>query len=66
MANEPPVSHAGGNKEVMLPVGLVTLDGSLSFDDHKITEYHWVRDSNSLSAGVSDKLVVFWWILVVS
>lgn len=50
------MANAGGNKEVQLPVGLVTLDGSQSTDDHKIAKYHWVRDPNSLVAGVSEQL----------
>ncbi|XP_052222214.1 dyslexia-associated protein KIAA0319-like protein isoform X2 [Dreissena polymorpha] len=51
VANEPPIARAGGNVEVQLPQGLVTLDGSKSSDDHKITRYHWVREAASLAAG---------------
>lgn len=49
--NEPPIARAGGDLTVQLPQMLVTLDGSRSSDDHKIMEYHWVRDPKSLSAG---------------
>ena len=52
VANEPPVANAGGNQEIQLPQLLVTLDGSRSSDDHKITDYLWVRDPKSLAAGV--------------
>lgn len=51
VANEPPVANAGGNHEIQLPQLLVTLDGSQSTDDHKITDYLWVRDPKSLAAG---------------
>ena len=42
-----------------MPRLLVTLDGSQSTDDHKITDYLWVRDPKSLAAGVSDKKKIF-------
>ena len=57
--NEAPVANAGGNQEIQLPQLLVTLDGSKSTDDHKITDYHWVRDPKSLAAGVSG-LTPYW------
>ncbi|XP_045183076.2 dyslexia-associated protein KIAA0319-like protein isoform X2 [Mercenaria mercenaria] len=49
--NEAPVADAGGDVVVQLPQMLVLLDGSKSSDDHKITEYNWVREPKSLSAG---------------
>ncbi|KAL4218544.1 hypothetical protein ACF0H5_023278 [Mactra antiquata] len=49
--NEAPVSNAGGDKVIQLPQSLITLDGSKSTDDHKITEYRWTRDPKSLVAG---------------
>ncbi|XP_025091552.1 dyslexia-associated protein KIAA0319-like protein [Pomacea canaliculata] len=49
--NHPPVARAGGDREVMLPVSLVTLDGSASSDDHGIASYAWQRDVHSLGAG---------------
>ena len=52
VANEPPVAQAGGDVVVQLPQLLVTLDGSKSTDDHKITDYRWTRDPKSLAAGV--------------
>lgn len=51
VANEPPDANAGGNHEIQLPQLLVTLDGSKSSDDHKITDYLWLRDPKSLAAG---------------
>ena len=52
VANEPPIANTGGNQEIQLPKLLVTLDGSKSTDDHKITDYLWERDPKSLAAGV--------------
>ncbi|XP_059152697.1 dyslexia-associated protein KIAA0319-like [Physella acuta] len=49
--NLQPKADAGGNKVVQLPVGLVTLDGSKSSDDHGIAKFTWKRDSKSLAAG---------------
>ncbi|CAG5134556.1 unnamed protein product, partial [Candidula unifasciata] len=46
-----PKANAGGNKVVQVPVTLVTLDGSKSYDDRGITKYLWQRDSKSLAAG---------------
>jgi predicted esterase len=44
--NKPPVASAGGNFNVQLPQGTVTLDGSLSYDpDGTITTYAWTKVS---------------------
>lgn len=48
------MARAGGDRVVMLPVSLVTLDGSASSDDHGIASYVWQRDVHSLGAGVSE------------
>jgi hypothetical protein len=45
-ANKPPVASAGGNFNVQLPQGTVTLDGSLSNDpDGTISTYAWTKVS---------------------
>nr|KAG5701483.1 hypothetical protein BaRGS_000879 [Batillaria attramentaria] len=49
--NHPPVAQAGGERVVLLPVSMVTLDGSASSDDHGIASYLWERDPHSLAAG---------------
>ncbi|MDH7462295.1 PKD domain-containing protein [Chitinophagaceae bacterium 26-R-25] len=44
--NKPPVASAGGNFNVQLPQGTVTLDGSLSYDpDGTISTYEWTKVS---------------------
>lgn len=50
--NKAPVSNAGGDRIVTLPVILVEIDGSKSMDDKKIVRYSWERDDKSLAAGV--------------
>ncbi|KAL5013231.1 hypothetical protein ScPMuIL_007501 [Solemya velum] len=49
--NNPPIANAGGDKTVVMPNKLVTLDGTKSTDDHGITKYFWKRDPRSLVAG---------------
>lgn len=39
--NQPPVSRAGPDKVIWLPVDTLTLDGSNSTDDQKILSYTW-------------------------
>ena len=51
--NKAPVADAGGDQSVNMPVSLVTLDGSKSTDDKRIVSYTWVKNVNSLAAGVS-------------
>lgn len=51
--NFAPKAHAGGDKVVVLPAWLVTLNGSRSTDDKAIVSYQWIRDEQSLAAGVS-------------
>lgn len=53
MPNKAPVSRAGGERLVTLPITLVEIDGSKSSDDKKIVRYNWERDAKSLAAGVS-------------
>ncbi|MDI3322283.1 PKD domain-containing protein [Pinibacter soli] len=44
--NKQPVASAGGNFNVQLPQGTVTLDGSLSYDpDGTISSYSWTKVS---------------------
>uniref|UniRef100_T1JIP8 MANSC domain-containing protein n=1 Tax=Strigamia maritima TaxID=126957 RepID=T1JIP8_STRMM len=50
--NQPPKANAGGDRIVQLPVSVVTLNGSASTDDLKITSYEWTRDPQSLAAGL--------------
>ena len=47
------MADAGGDQSVNMPVSLVTLDGSKSTDDKGIVSYTWVKNVNSLAAGVS-------------
>ena len=49
------MADAGGDQSVNMPVTLVTLDGSKSTDDKGIVSYKWVKNENSLAAGVSNK-----------
>lgn len=49
--NVPPVARAGDDQVIQLPMKYVTIDGSLSTDIDRITEFHWVRDSSSPAAG---------------
>ncbi|XP_048730594.2 dyslexia-associated protein KIAA0319-like protein isoform X2 [Ostrea edulis] len=51
LPNKAPISHAGGEIIVTLPVTLVEIDGSKSSDDKKIVRYSWARDAKSLAAG---------------
>ncbi|XP_062573171.1 dyslexia-associated protein KIAA0319-like protein isoform X1 [Saccostrea cucullata] len=51
LPNKKPVSRAGGDRIVTLPVTLVEIDGSQSSDDKKIVRYNWERDAKSLAAG---------------
>ncbi len=47
-ANISPVSNAGSNTSVTLPVSTVTLDGSASYDpDGRIVEYYWYQIQGS-------------------
>ncbi|CAE1251480.1 Dyslexia-associated protein KIAA0319-like protein,Dyslexia-associated protein KIAA0319 [Acanthosepion pharaonis] len=49
--NKPPVADAGGDKVIILPQNMVSVDGSRSKDDHKIVRYQWTREPDSLAAG---------------
>lgn len=51
--NQPPVSRAGPDKVIWLPVDTLTLDGSNSTDDQKILSYTW-----SLIGWVSGEIFV--------
>lgn len=48
----PPEANAGDNVIVYLPQNNVTLNGSLSTDDHEITQWEWTKDSNDESKAV--------------
>ena len=52
-ANHAPQANAGGDKELVLPLPVLSLDGSHSTDDKGIVSYQWTRDEQSPAAGVS-------------
>jgi len=49
--NAAPVAHAGDDRRVSLPVGVVRLDGRGSSDDLGVARWSWTRDLASLAAG---------------
>lgn len=49
--NAPPKANAGGDQTVILPVSVVTLNGSSSSDDLAIKKWDWIRDDSSLALG---------------
>ena len=48
----PPQSNAGVDVILYLPHNSVTLNGSLSTDDHEITAWEWTKDSSDESKAV--------------
>jgi len=48
----PPQSNPGPDVIVYLPHNKVTLNGSLSSDDHEIVGWEWTKDSNEESKAV--------------
>lgn len=56
--NQPPVSSAGADQQVQLPVNSVQLSGAASSDaDGSISSYHWTRISGPASFSISDASV---------
>lgn len=51
------MADAGGDKVIILPQNMVSVDGSRSKDDHKIVRYQWTREADSLAAGVSNSYI---------
>lgn len=49
--NAPPVANGGGDLAVTLPVTVVVLNGSRSYDDLEITNWTWTREGASLAMG---------------
>ncbi|XP_054845750.1 low-density lipoprotein receptor-related protein 11 [Eublepharis macularius] len=52
--DEPPVSKAGKDIVLQLPVDWVILDGRESFDDHGIIQYEWKLLKGALSVGMKE------------
>lgn len=53
--NQPPVSKAGADAAITLPVNTVTLDASASYDpDGIITEYYWTQASGPSSSVIAN------------
>lgn len=53
--NKPPVAIAGNDTSIVLPVDIVTLDGSKSADpDNNITSYIWTKISGPSSYNISN------------
>ncbi|KAK3919328.1 Dyslexia-associated protein KIAA0319-like protein [Frankliniella fusca] len=49
--NAPPKANAGGDQTVILPISVVTLNGSHSSDDLGIVSWKWTREPDSLAIG---------------
>lgn len=49
--NTAPVANAGGDQSITLPVSVIYLNGSKSYDDLNVVNYSWTRDDMSLAAG---------------
>jgi len=57
--NQAPVSNAGSNASVTLPVNSITLDGSASYDpDGTIAAYYWTQISGPSSYTIADPTAV--------
>lgn len=50
-SNAPPKANAGGDQTVILPVGVLILNGSQSQDDLGIAKWLWTREPTSLALG---------------
>ncbi|XP_075210094.1 dyslexia-associated protein KIAA0319-like protein [Lycorma delicatula] len=50
-SNAPPKANAGGDQTVVLPVGVLVLNGSQSKDDLGIAKWQWTREPTSLALG---------------
>ncbi|KAK6629603.1 hypothetical protein RUM43_003420 [Polyplax serrata] len=49
--NAAPKANAGGDQTIILPMSLVTLNGSSSSDDWAIKKWEWTREASSLALG---------------
>lgn len=50
-SNSPPKANAGGDHTVELPVDVLVLNGSQSWDDLAIAKWLWTREPTSLAIG---------------
>src|SRR5258706_2669122 len=50
--DKPPVAKAGADQSITLPTDSVTLDGSASTDDKKISRYQWLKSSGPVSLNI--------------
>lgn len=50
--NQPPVALAGPNQTVFVPVGVIFLNGSRSYDDQRIESYTWILISGPSPSSV--------------
>ncbi|XP_039275783.1 dyslexia-associated protein KIAA0319-like [Nilaparvata lugens] len=50
-SNAAPKANAGGDQQVVLPVGVLLLNGSQSTDDLGIAKWQWTREPTSLALG---------------
>ncbi|XP_026321245.1 dyslexia-associated protein KIAA0319 [Hyposmocoma kahamanoa] len=49
--NSPPKADAGGDKVLSLPISVLILNGSKSYDDFRIVSWKWTRSGLGLAAG---------------
>jgi hypothetical protein len=49
--NAKPKADAGPDQVIVLPVSVITLNGSQSSDDLGIVKWEWIRESSSLALG---------------
>lgn len=49
--NSPPKADAGGDQILNLPVKVLILNGSKSYDDFRIVSWKWTRSGSGLAAG---------------
>lgn len=55
----PPEANAGQDMVVYLPVKNVTLNGSLSTDDHGIVAWEWTKSSSDQNKAVDIQVITF-------
>lgn len=49
--NSPPKADAGGDKILSLPISVLILNGSKSYDDFRIVSWKWTRSGLGLASG---------------
>jgi len=55
----PPEANAGQDMVVYLPVKNVTLNGSLSTDDHGIVAWEWTKSSSDQNKAVDIQVIIY-------